>query len=110
MIAPGIPGNLFVNEINSTAITVYWYEPLVTNGIITMYKVFYSLGDHAVLNIDDAMMVVVNATTSTSYEIVISGLDHFTTYSVVVRANTRIGAGKLTDTFKILTDPYSKCS
>ena len=110
LIAPGIPGNLFVNEINSTAITVYWDEPLMTNGIITMYEVFYSLGDHAVLNVDDAMMVVVNATTSTSYEVVISGLDHFATYSVAVRANTRIGAGNLTETFSILTDPYSKCS
>ena len=99
-----------MDEINSTAITVIWEEPLVTNGVITLYEVFYSFGNRSVIDVDDAMMVVVNATTSTSYEVVISGLDHFTTYSVAVRANTRIGAGNLTNTSSILTDPNSKCS
>ena len=110
MTAPGIPGDLFVNEINSTAIIVSWDEPEVTNGIITMYEVFYSVGNHAVLNVDDAMVVVVDATMSTSYEVVIDGLDHFTTYTVAVRAHTRIGAGNLTETFSIMTDPFSKYS
>ena len=104
-IAPGIPGDLFVNEINSTAITVTWDEPLVTNGIITMYEVFYSVGNHTVLDIDNDMMVLVDATNT---EVSIHGLDHFTIYTVAVRAYTRIGAGNLTETFSILTDPFSK--
>ena len=109
MIAPGIPGDLFVNEINSTAITVSWDEPEVTNGIITMYEIFYSVGNHAVLNVDDDTMVLVDATnTSARYEVVIGGLDHFTAYTVAVRAHTLIGPGNLTDTFSILTDPFSK--
>ena len=107
MIAPGIPGNLFVNEINSTAITVTWTEPDVTNGIITMYEILYSLGNYSVLD-NDATSVLVNETTNTSYTIIISGLDHFTVYTVAVRAFTRIGAGNLTDTFSILTDQFSK--
>ena len=104
LIAPGIPGDFFVNEINSTAITVSWARPGVTNGIITMYEVFYSLGNHSVLD-DNAAMVPVTATANTS---IISNLDPFTVYTVAVRAFTRIGPGNLTDTFSILTDPSSK--
>ena len=47
-------------------------------------------------------------TTNTSYQVIIGGLDPFTMYSVAVRAYTSIGAGELTNTFSILTDPYSK--
>ena len=97
---------MFVNEINSTAITVSWDEPLVTNGIITMYEIFYSVGNHTVLNVDNDTMVLVDATNTN--EVAIHGLDHFTTYTVAVRAYTRIGPGNLTDTFSILTDPFSK--
>ena len=107
MIAPGIPGDLFVNEINSTAITVSWVQPAVTNGIITMYEIFYSLGNHSVID-DDATVVPFTATANISYEIIIGGLDPFTIYTVAVRAFTRIGAGNLTETFSILTDPFSK--
>ena len=110
LTAPGIPGDLFVNEINSTAITVTWVQPAVTNGIITMYEVLYSLGNHTVLD-DTATVVPITATVNTSYETVIGGLDPFTIYTVAVRAFTRIGAGNLTETFSILTDPFSKlCS
>ena len=109
LIAPGIPGDLFVNEINSTAITVTWEEPLVTNGNITLYQVFYSLGNHTVIDVGVDMIVVVDATMNTRrYEVDIFGLDHFTTYTVAVRARTRIGFGNLTETFSILTDPFSK--
>ena len=94
-------------EINSTAVIVRWNEPNVTNGIITMYEILYSLGNHSVLD-DNATVISVTATVNTSYEIIIGGLDHFTVYSVAVRAYTRIGAGNLTDTFNILTDPFSK--
>ena len=81
----------------------------MTNGIITMYEIFYSVGNHTVLNVDNDTMVLVNATnTSAHYEVAIHGLDHFTTYTVAVRAYTRIGPGNLTDTFSILTDPFSK--
>ena len=97
---------MFVNEINSTAITVSWDEPLVTNGIITMYEIFYSVGNHTVLNVDNDMMVLVDATNTN--EVAIHELDHFTTYTVAVRAYTRIGPGNLTDTFSVLTDPFSK--
>ena len=107
LIVPGIPGDLFVNEINSTAITVSWVEPSITNGIITMYEIVYSLGNHSVLD-DDATIISVMATVNTSYEIIIGGLDHFTVYTVAVRAYTRVGGGNLTDTFNILTDPFSK--
>ena len=109
LIAPGIPGDLFVNEINSTAITVSWVQPAVTNGIITMYEIFYSLGNHSVLD-DDATVVPFTATVNTSYQIIIGGLDHFTIYTVAMRAFTRIGSGNLTETFSILTDPFSKCN
>ena len=108
LIAPDIPEDLFVNEINSTAITVSWVEPSITNGIITMYETVYSLGNHSVLD-DDATVISVMATGNTSYEIIIGGLDHFTIYTVAVRAYTRVGGGNLTDTFSILTDPFSKC-
>jgi len=107
LIVPGIPGDLFVNEINSTAITVSWVRPSLTNGIITMYEIHYSLGNYSALD-DSATMVSVPATANTSYEVNIYELDHFTVYTVAVRAFTRIGAGNLTDTFSILTDPFSK--
>ena len=107
-IAPSIPGDFTVNEINSTAIIVRWNEPNVTNGIITMYEILYSLGNHSVLD-DNATVISVTATVNTSYEIIIGGLDHFTVYSVAVRAYTRIGAGNFTNTFRVLTDPFSKC-
>ena len=107
LIVPGIPGDLFVNEINSTAIIVSWVEPSITNGIITMYEIVYSLGNHSVLD-DDATVISVMATVNTSYEIIIGGLDHFTVYTVAVRAYTRVGGGNLTNTFSILTDPFSK--
>ena len=98
-----------MDEINSTAITVMWEEPLVTNGIITLYQVFYSLGNHTVIDVNVDMIVVVVATMNTRrYEVDIFGLDHFTTYTVAVRARTRIGFGNLTETFSILTDPFSK--
>ena len=48
------------------------------------------------------------STVNTSYEIIIGGLDHFTLYIVAVRAYTRVGGGNITDTFSILTDPFSK--
>ena len=107
VIVPGIPGDLFVNEISSTAIIVSWVEPSITNGIITMYEIVYSLGNHSVLD-DDATVISVMATVNTSYEIIIGGLDHFTVYTVAVRAYTRVGGGNLTETFSILTDPFSK--
>ena len=106
-LAPDVPGDLFINQINSTAIIVSWNEPNVTNGIITMYEILYSLGNHTVHD-DNATVISVTVTVNSSYEIIIGGLDHFTVYSVTVRAYTRIGAGKLTDTFSILTDPFSK--
>ena len=109
LIAPGIPRDLFVNEINSSGITVSWVQPAVTNGIITMYEIVYSLGNHSVLD-DGAAVVPVAATANTSYKVVIIGLDHFTIYTIAVRAFTRIGAGNLTETFSILTDPCSKYS
>ena len=107
MIAPGISGDLFVNAINSTAITISWVQPAVANGIITMYEIFYSLGNHSVLD-DDATVVPFTATVNTSYQIIIDGLDPFTIYTVAVRAFTRIGAGNLTEIFSVLTDPFSK--
>ena len=107
LLAPGIPGDLFVNEINSTAITVSWVQPAVTNGIITMYEIFYSLGNRSVLDAT-ATVVPITATVNTSYEITVGGLDPFTMYTVAVRAFTRIGAGNFTETFSILTDPFSK--
>ena len=107
-IGPGPPGDLFVNEVNSTAIVVTWDQPGVTNGIITSYEILYSVGNVTTVS-DNNTSVLVDATTNTSYERVIGGLDPFTVYTVVVRAYTRIGAGDLTDTFSILTDPDSKC-
>ena len=107
MIAPGIPGDFFVNGVNSTAITVSWVEPSITNGIITMYEIVYSFGNHSVLD-DDATVISVMATVNISYEIIIGGLDHFTLYIVAVRAYTRVGGGNITNTFSILTDPFSK--
>ena len=107
MLVPGIPGDFFVNEVNSTAITVSWVEPSITNGIIIMYEIVYSFGNHSVLD-DDATVKSVMATVNTSYEIIIGGLDHFTVYTVAVRAYTRVGGGNITDTFSILTDPFSK--
>ena len=100
---------MFVNEINSTAITVTWEEPEVTNGIITMYEIFYSLGNHSDLD-DNPTMVPVTATMSDTYDVIIGELDHFTIYTVAVKAFTRIGPGSLTETFSILTDPFSKCN
>ena len=97
-----------MNEVNSTAITVSWVEPIITNGIITMYEIVYLFGNHSVLD-DDATVKSVMATVNTSYEIIIGGLDHFTVYTVAVRAYTRVGGGNITDTFSILTDPFSKC-
>ena len=98
-----------MEEINSTAITVMWEEPLVTNGVITLYEVFYSLGNRSIIDVDDAIMVEVNAILNTSrYEVDIFGLDHFTTYTVAVRASTRIGFGNLTEFRSVLTDPFSK--
>ena len=107
LIVPGIPGDLFVNEINSTTVTVSWVEPSITNGIITMYEIVYSLGNYSVFD-DDATVISVMATVNTSYEIIIGGLDHFTVYTVAVRAYTHVGGGNLTETFSILTDPFSK--
>ena len=106
-VAPGIPGDFFVNERNSTAIVVSWVRPSVTNGIIIMYEVSYSLGNHSVLD-DNATLVPVTATANTAYEITIPELDAFTIYTVAVRALTRIGPGNLTETLSILTDPSSK--
>ena len=98
-----------MDEINSTAITVMWEEPLVTNGVITLYEVFYSLGNHTVIDVDGTTRVEVNAIMNTSrYEVDIFGLDHFTVYTVAVRARTHIGFGNLTETFSVLTDPFSK--
>lgn len=79
----------------------------MTNGIITMYEIHYSLGNHSVLD-DNATVVSVSVTVNTTYNIEIGGLDPFTVYAVAVRAFTRIGDGNLTDTFSILTDPFSK--
>ena len=109
MIVPGIPGDLFVNEINSTTIIVTWDEPDVTNGIITMYEIIYSSGNHTILD-DNATVVEVTATRNNVYQFIIDGLDPFTVYTFAVRAFTRIGAGNLTDTFSIYTDPFSKYS
>ena len=104
-IAPGAPDGLFVNGINSTAIVVSWSVPDVSNGIITSYEILYSVGN--VLD-TDAISIPVDVTTSTSYQVIIGGLDPFTMYSVAVRAYTRIGMGNLTDTVSIFTDPFSK--
>ena len=103
---PGIPVDLFADEINSTAIVVSWSEPDVTNGIITLYEILYSVGNVSSLN--DTTSVLVDMTTNTSYQVIIDGLDPFTMYSVAVRAYTSIGAGELTDIFRVLTDPFSK--
>ena len=107
-IGPGSPGDLFVNEVNSTAIVITWDQPDVTNGIITSYEILYSVGNVKTVS-DNDTSVLVYATTNTSYGRVIGGLGPFTMYTVVVRAYTHIEAGELTDTFSILTDPDSKC-
>jgi len=106
-IVPGPPGSLFVNEINSTAIVVSWSVPDGTNGIITSYEILYSVGNVSSLG-NNVASVLVDATTNTSYQVIIYGLNPFTMYSVAVRAYTRIGAGELTNVFSILTDPFSK--
>ncbi|XP_065915767.1 phosphatidylinositol phosphatase PTPRQ-like [Dysidea avara] len=92
---PGPPGDLFVNEINSTAIVVTWEEPGITNGIITLYEILYSVGNVTTVS-DNDNSVIVGITTNTSYRHVIGGLDPYTMYTVVIRTYTRIGAGDLT--------------
>jgi len=105
---PEAPGDLFVNEINSTAIIVTWDEPAIRNGIITRYEIVYSVGNVTEVDDENGTVVMVDVSTNTSYSWVITGLDPFTVYTVIVRAYTRIGVGESTGTFSILTDPDSK--
>ncbi|XP_065901361.1 phosphatidylinositol phosphatase PTPRQ-like [Dysidea avara] len=99
---PGTPNHLFVNGIiNSTSIVVTWSEPDVTNGIITMYEVYFNKSSFG----DNTTNLMANTTTNTS--IIIGGLDPSTVYSVAVRAYTRVGDGELTDIFNIQPNPNS---
>ena len=80
---------------------VSWYPPLQVNGAITGYKIIYAKTGVAGVNQSISAGSSVNTVN-------INGLEHYTNYTILVRAFTRQGEGEWSSPVKIQTHEGSK--
>lgn len=86
LVPAGPPTNLSAEPMNSTSLRVTWDEPTADdqNGIITSYIITYqslSAGDG------------IGTSNTPDTEIILSGLEEFTVYNIIVNASTAVGTG-----------------
>ncbi|CAL1538075.1 unnamed protein product [Lymnaea stagnalis] len=97
--APGTPPeNIIAKAITSTDITVTWDEPKITNGIITGYKLFYTLKPEDPIFFWEQLEIKQDIRSTT-----ISGLQPNATYAVSVLAYSSIGQGPMSHPVQVLT-------
>ena len=98
------PSNLQAHNTSSTSVLVQWGDvPLADqNGIILSYKVTYTA-----LPKGSPETKVVNASTT---EVILTGLNEYTNYSISVFASTAKGDGNITTPIIVVTDQDSKLS
>lgn len=87
-IGPGMPPNVSAVVNSTTEITVYWMEvpAFDRNGIILLYEVLYRS------TLDQTQSL--NTTDSSTFTLLLSGLEEFSEYNITVRAYTEAGAGE----------------
>ncbi|XP_028396444.1 roundabout homolog 1-like [Dendronephthya gigantea] len=90
-VPSGRPRNVIVNAISSSNLSVNWDPPLLErqNGVIRGYVVFYKL--------TNSSEVPRNETTANRTSVELSGLMIFTSYTVQIRAFTKVGLGPHSD-------------
>ena len=99
-IAPdGSPENFQVSDVNSTAVSLMWSDPLIPNGIVTSFTVTYNFSN-----------IVQSITLSAdTRNLLITGLEEFTIYVFAISASTRIGSGPSTEIL-LRTEESSECT
>lgn len=100
-IVPGSsPRNCLASAYNSTALMLTWLPPLVTNGIITTYRVAYvplrSLS--GIEYSSNSMLQGTVFTTNNATDIIINDLLKATEYSITIAAYTSVGPGPFSST------------
>ena len=99
---PSKPTNISEVEINSTSVLVSWENPSSPNGVLLYFTLTY----RRVLNLNEygePQTLVVDANT---HELVLTDLDEFTKYEVMVSVSTRIGES-VPVFVTVVTDPDS---
>ena len=99
------PSNITANVDSSTAIRVTWERvPLDTeNGIITQYEIEFNQ-----TTFNEISMSNVTNVSSSTFEVVLSGLEEYVNYSIRVRAYTSVGPGPYSDVIYETTPQDSK--
>ena len=88
------PSNVNATAISSTAIQVTWERvpSIAENGIITQYEIEFNQ-----TTFDEVSMSNVTTVNSSTFEVVLSGLEEYVEYFIRVRAYTNEGAGPYSD-------------
>ncbi len=97
LLAPSAPPNNLVVLINSTVLNVTWEEPNFEdqNGILQNYIVTFSI----VGSLEETVLEVENT------QVILSGLQEFTNYTITVNASTVVGVGPgVTASIRTLAD------
>ena len=102
-VEPGVPRSVKAWALTSTSLFVNWTAPVITNGKLTEYKVFYGLSE--------SFMSKNETVGPTQTWAVIYDLRPHTNYSVMVQASTAIGGGNHSDIFgPVLTKEDGGCT
>ena len=96
-LVPTPPRSLMILDVTDTTVALSWISPDPPNGIITQYRVQYSISDHDNYNSID--------TNTNDLTYTVSGLDD-TEYDFRVRADTVVGHS---DPSNVVTAFVGKC-
>ena len=89
--APGTPSNFTASVLNSTAIFVSWRSPVITNGIILRYDLFYT--NTSVDCTNGLFMSITAVLDLIEYNTTLTGLGPYMAYTLCVKAQTAAGFG-----------------
>ena len=88
------PSNVNATAISSTTIQVTWEHvpSIAENGIITQYEIEFNQ-----TTFNEVSMNNVTTVDSSTFEVVLSGLEEYVNYSIRVRTYTSVGPGPYSD-------------
>ena len=105
--APSAPANFSVTAHNDTSLMVSFSPPSDINGILHLFQIQHQLSEGE-SEVETLNVTVVNG--STLYQVLVSNLNAFTSYSIRVRAATGAGYGPFTPSIIRTTLEAGECA